>query len=75
MVDFICMGLLDLKGARTENYKMQNSCQSGIRTRNLPHTKQTRSVLRLILCENDSFWLKILKVDLCHTQSPVSNNI
>ena len=31
--------------------------------------------LRLILFENDSFWLKILKVDLCHTQSPVSYNI
>ena len=26
MVDFICMGLLDLWGARTENYKMKNSC-------------------------------------------------
>ena len=27
MVDFICMGLLDLWWARTENYKMKNSCQ------------------------------------------------
>ena len=27
MVDFICMGLLDLWGARTVNYKMKNSCQ------------------------------------------------
>ena len=27
MVDFICMGLLDLRGARTENYEMKNSCQ------------------------------------------------
>ena len=26
MVDFICMGLLDLWGARTENYNMKNSC-------------------------------------------------
>ena len=26
MVDFICMGLLDLRGTRTENYKMKNSC-------------------------------------------------
>ena len=26
MVDFICMGLLDLWRARTENYKMKNSC-------------------------------------------------
>ena len=26
MVDFICMGLLDLWGAQTENYKMKNSC-------------------------------------------------
>ena len=26
MVDFICMGLLDLFGTRTENYKMKNSC-------------------------------------------------
>ena len=25
MVDFICMGLLDLFGTRTENYKMKNS--------------------------------------------------
>ena len=27
MVDFICMGLLDLWGALKENYKMKNSCQ------------------------------------------------
>ena len=26
MIDFICMGSLDLWGARTENYKMKNSC-------------------------------------------------
>ena len=26
MVDFICMGLLDLLGALTENYKMKNAC-------------------------------------------------
>ena len=26
MVDFICMGLLELLGARTGNYKMKNSC-------------------------------------------------
>ena len=26
MVDFICMVLLDLCGARTENYKMKNYC-------------------------------------------------
>ena len=26
MVDFICMGLVDLWWARTENYKMKNSC-------------------------------------------------
>ena len=26
MVDFICMDFLDLWGARTENYKMKNSC-------------------------------------------------
>ena len=26
MVDFICMGLLDLGWARTENYKIKNSC-------------------------------------------------
>ena len=26
MVDFICMGILYLRGARTENYKMKNSC-------------------------------------------------
>ena len=26
MGDFICMGLLDLWGAQTENYKMKNSC-------------------------------------------------
>ena len=26
MVDFICMGLRDLFGTRTENYKMNNSC-------------------------------------------------
>ena len=26
MVDFICMGLLGLQGAKTENYKMKNSC-------------------------------------------------
>ena len=24
--DFICMGLLGLQGAKTENYKMKNSC-------------------------------------------------
>ena len=27
MVDFICKGLLDMWWARTENYKMKNSCQ------------------------------------------------
>ena len=27
MVDFICMGKLGLQGAKTENYKMKNSCQ------------------------------------------------
>ena len=27
MVDFIYMGLLDLLGDQTENYKMKNSCQ------------------------------------------------
>ena len=26
IVDFICLGLLDLLGPRTENYKMKNSC-------------------------------------------------
>ena len=26
MVDFICMSLLGLQGAKTENYKMNNSC-------------------------------------------------
>ena len=26
MVDFICMSTLGLQGARTENYKMTNSC-------------------------------------------------
>ena len=26
MIDLICMGLLDLWWARTENYKMKNSC-------------------------------------------------
>ena len=26
MVDFICIGLLELRGVRTENYKMKNSC-------------------------------------------------
>ena len=26
MVDFICIGLLDLRGVRTKNYKMKNSC-------------------------------------------------
>ena len=45
MVDFICMGLLDLLWARTENYKMENlahSALSGIRTRDLPLTRRTR---------------------------------
>ena len=27
MVDFICMGLLDMRGVPTENYKMKNSYQ------------------------------------------------
>ena len=26
VVDFICMGLLDLRGEQTENYKMKNYC-------------------------------------------------
>ena len=26
MVDFICIGFLDMRGAQTENYKMKNSC-------------------------------------------------
>ena len=26
MVDFICMGKLGLQGAKTENYKIKNSC-------------------------------------------------
>ena len=26
IVDFICMGLLEMQGARSENYKMKNSC-------------------------------------------------
>ena len=26
MVDFICMSKLGLQGAKTENYKMKNSC-------------------------------------------------
>ena len=26
MVDFICMGEPELQGAKTENYKMKNSC-------------------------------------------------
>ena len=26
MVDFICMGILELQGAKTQNYKMTNSC-------------------------------------------------
>ena len=26
MVDFICMAKLGLQGAKTENYKMKNSC-------------------------------------------------
>ena len=27
MVEFICKGLLDMRGAQTEKYKMKNSCQ------------------------------------------------
>ena len=38
MVDFICMGLLDLW---TENYKMKSLSHSAIRTRDLPLTKRT----------------------------------
>ena len=35
MVDFICMVLLDLWQARTENYKMKSLSHSAIRTRDL----------------------------------------
>ena len=35
IVDFICMRLLDLWEAQTENYNMKNSYISGIRTRDL----------------------------------------
>ena len=27
MVDYVCLCVLDLRGARTENYKMNNICQ------------------------------------------------
>ena len=42
MVDFICIGLLDLFRTRTENYKRKIHTHSGIRTRDLPPTKRTR---------------------------------
>ena len=42
MVDFICMGLLDLQGVRTENYKMKNSYPKLDSNRDLPLTNQTR---------------------------------
>ena len=42
MVDFICIGLLDLFGTRIENYKMKNSCSQWDSNRDLPPTKRTR---------------------------------
>ena len=32
IVDFICMGLLEMQGGKTENYKMKNLANSGTRT-------------------------------------------
>ena len=35
LIDFICMGLLDLWGAQAEIYKVKNIARSGIRTRDI----------------------------------------
>ena len=43
MVDFICMGLLELLGARTENYKMKNSC-SQLDSNPAPSAKEANSL-------------------------------
>ena len=32
MIDIICLGLLDLQGARSENCKMKNLCLIEVRT-------------------------------------------
>ena len=42
MIDFIGMGLLDLWGAQTKNYKMKIFVNNGIRTYDLPLSKRTR---------------------------------
>ena len=40
IIDFVCIGLLDLSGARNENYKIKtNLANSGIRTREEPISK------------------------------------
>ena len=38
MVDFICMGLLDIRAAQIDNYTIKILAHTGIRTRDLPLT-------------------------------------
>ena len=47
MVDFICMGLLDLQGAKNENYKMKILSHSGSRTNDPLNYKATIVPVRL----------------------------
>ena len=45
MVDFICMDVLELQGAKTENYKMKNSCpKRDTNSRPLNHKATTVTV-------------------------------
>ena len=50
MVDFICMGLLDLWGARTENNKMEISCPQ-LDSNPGPFTSEANSISVVLLVE------------------------
>ena len=50
MIDFICMGLLDLWGSQTENYKMKISCPQ-LDSNPVPFTSEANSISVALLVE------------------------
>ena len=71
MVDFICMGLLDLRWARTENYKIKNSCPQWDSNQGpSAYDASTLSVELLELINVDylkvnAFYLSVLLIVIC----------
>ena len=78
MVDCICKGLLNMWWARTENYKMKNSCQQwdsnpgpSAYEANAPSVE----LLELLIKEWVPFFLRSWEMRVRHVTNPVNRDI